>query len=32
MTELPSAGRYRLYLQFQHTGRVQTAEFTIEVA
>ncbi len=24
----PSAGRYRLYLQFQHEGRVHTAAFT----
>jgi hypothetical protein len=31
MTELPSAGRYRLYLQFKHEGRVHTAEFTQEV-
>jgi hypothetical protein len=29
--ELPSAGRYRLYLQFQH-GQVHTAAFTLEVA
>jgi hypothetical protein len=28
MTEFPSAGRYRLYLQFKHAGRVHTAEFT----
>lgn len=26
----PSAGRYRLYLQFKHAGTVQTAEFTVE--
>ena len=32
MTELPSEGRYRLYLQFKHGGRVHTAEFTQEVA
>jgi hypothetical protein len=32
MTELPSEGRYRLYLQFKHAGRVHTAEFTQEVA
>ena len=25
----PSAGRYRLYLQFRHEGRVRTAEFTV---
>jgi hypothetical protein len=31
MTEFPSAGRYRLYLQFKHAGRVHTAEFTQEV-
>jgi hypothetical protein len=31
MTEFPSSGRYRLYLQFQHAGRVHTAEFTHEV-
>jgi hypothetical protein len=28
MAEFPSAGRYRLFLQFQHDGRVHTAEFT----
>jgi hypothetical protein len=32
MTEFPSEGRYRLYLQFKHDGRVHTAEFTQEVA
>jgi hypothetical protein len=32
MTEFPSAGRYRLYLQFKHAGRVHTAEFTQQVA
>ena len=32
MTEFPSEGRYRLYLQFKHKGRVHTAEFTQEVA
>jgi hypothetical protein len=26
--EVPSAGSYRLYLDFQHAGRVHTAEFT----
>lgn len=31
MTEFPSDGRYRLYLQFKHEGRVRTAEFTQEV-
>ena len=28
--EYPSAGRYRLYLQFKHGGKVRTAEFTQE--
>ena len=32
MAEFPTAGRYRLYLQFKHDGRVQTAAFTREVA
>ena len=32
MTEFPSAGRYRLFLQFKHDGRVHTAAFTQEVA
>lgn len=27
----PTAGRYRLFLQFQHEGRVQTVAFTQEV-
>jgi hypothetical protein len=27
-TEFPSAGRYALYLQFQHEGTVRTARFT----
>ncbi|HSK49649.1 MAG TPA: hypothetical protein VK889_04045 [Solirubrobacterales bacterium] len=27
----PSAGRYRLYLQFRHEGVVRTAAFTVEV-
>jgi hypothetical protein len=27
----PTAGRYRLFLQFQHAGRVRTAAFTQEV-
>ena len=31
MTEFPSEGRYRLYLQFKHNGRVRTAEFTQEL-
>lgn len=28
--EVPSAGTYRLYLDFRHNGRVHTAEFTAE--
>ena len=32
MAEFPSAGRYGLYLQFKHEGRVHTAEFTQEVS
>jgi hypothetical protein len=28
----PTAGRYRLYLQFRHGNVVRTAEFTVEVA
>jgi hypothetical protein len=31
MTEFPSAGRYRLFLQFKDAGEVHTAEFTQEV-
>jgi hypothetical protein len=31
MTEFPSAGRYRLFLQFQDDGAVHTAELTREV-
>jgi hypothetical protein len=31
-THYPSAGRYRLFLQFKHEGRVHTAAFTREVA
>jgi hypothetical protein len=31
MSELPSAGRYRLFLQFKHDGAVHTAAFTLEV-
>jgi hypothetical protein len=27
----PTAGRYRLYLQFRHESAVRTAEFTVEV-
>lgn len=30
--EFPSAGRYRLYLQFKQDGRVHTAEFTQDVS
>lgn len=30
-TEFPTEGRYRLFLQFRHEGRVHTAEFTKEV-
>ena len=26
--EVPTAGDYRLYLDFQHDGKVHTAEFT----
>ncbi len=29
--EYPSAGRYRLFLQFKHEGRVQTVAFTRDV-
>jgi len=32
MTEFPTAGRYRLFLQFKDAGEVHTAEFTREVA
>ena len=31
MAELPTAGRYRLFLQFQVDGAVHTAAFTHEV-
>lgn len=30
-TEVPSDGRYRLFLDFQHGGRVRTAAFTVAV-
>ncbi|MFF5213673.1 hypothetical protein [Micromonospora sp. NPDC000442] len=30
-TEFPSAGAYRLYLDFRHRGVVRTAEFTVQV-
>ncbi|MGH2954187.1 MAG: DUF4396 domain-containing protein [Solirubrobacterales bacterium] len=32
MTEFPSEGRYRLFLQFRHDGDVHTAAFTREVS
>ena len=32
MTEFPSDGRYGLFLQFKHEGKVRTAAFTREVA
>ena len=32
MTEFPSGGRYGLFLQFKHEGKVRTAAFTREVA
>ncbi|MDQ4049630.1 MAG: DUF4396 domain-containing protein [Actinomycetota bacterium] len=32
MTEFPSDGRYGLFLQFKHEGKVHTAAFTREVA
>jgi hypothetical protein len=32
MATFPSAGRYRLFLQFKAGGRIHTAEFTQEVA
>jgi len=31
LAAFPSEGRYRLFLQFAHAGRVQTVAFTIEV-
>ena len=30
VAEVPSAGRYRLFLDFQHAGVVRTAAFTLE--
>lgn len=30
--EVPSAGTYRLFLDFQHEGKVRTAEFTVRTA
>jgi hypothetical protein len=32
MARFPSAGRYRLFLQFKVDGRVHTAAFTQEVS
>jgi hypothetical protein len=32
VAEVPSGGAYRLYLDFQHAGRVHTAEFTATAA
>jgi hypothetical protein len=32
MAEFPTAGKYRLFLQFQTDGRVHTAAFTQEVS
>ncbi|MEP6954560.1 MAG: hypothetical protein ABI950_10920 [Solirubrobacteraceae bacterium] len=32
MTEYPSAGRYRLFLQFEHGGRIHTAAFSQDVS
>lgn len=31
MTEFPSEGRYRLFLQFKRQGKVRTAAFTRQV-
>jgi hypothetical protein len=31
MAEFPSAGRYRLFLQFEIDGRIHTAAFTQKV-
>jgi hypothetical protein len=31
-TEFPTAGRYRLFLDFRHSGTVRTAAFTVTVA
>jgi hypothetical protein len=28
--EVPTSGRYRLFLDFQHAGTVRTAEFTLD--
>ncbi|MFD1152048.1 hypothetical protein [Saccharothrix hoggarensis] len=32
VAEVPSAGSYRLFLDFQHDGVVRTAEFTVDTA
>jgi hypothetical protein len=32
VVEYPSVGRYRLFLQFKHAGRIHTAAFTQEMA
>jgi hypothetical protein len=32
VAEVPSAGGYRLFLDFQHDGVVRTAEFTVDTA
>ena len=32
MTAFPTEGRYRLFLQFKHAGKVHTAAFTREVS
>ena len=32
VAEVPSAGTYRLFLDFQHGGVVRTAEFTVTTA
>ncbi|HEX6232909.1 MAG TPA: hypothetical protein VFZ63_07270 [Jiangellaceae bacterium] len=32
VTEVPSEGGYRLYLEFQHEGTVHRAEFTVETS
>ena len=32
VAEVPSAGGYRLYLDFQHDGVVRTAEFNVDAA
>jgi len=31
-TEVPSAGRYHLFLDFKHHGKVRTAAFTLDAA